>query len=102
MIAIALPAGEKNVSASTTESQPAATIATTPVATMHARSLELALVVIEVLDGRARGLEIAADRDETVDFRTHAGAAEARPRIKIEREQVRGGLHIQVRGLRGE
>ena len=66
------------------------------------RSLERVLVIIEVLDGRARGLEIAADRDETVDFRTHAGAAEARPGIEIERKKFRGVLHVEFRRFRSD
>ena len=87
MIAIDLPGADPKVSATTTTSQPQTTSAIAPAirpqrpqpALNAARS-----VVIEVLDARALGLEVAVDVDEAVDPGLQAGPAEAGPGIKLQ------------------
>src|ERR1700688_3852842 len=86
MIAIDLPGAEPKVRATTTASQPHATSAMAPAirpdGSSHFRGA--LLVVIEVLDARAPGLEVAVDVDKTVDPGLQAGPAKAGPGIKLQ------------------
>ena len=85
-MAIDLPGADPKVSAMTTASQPQTTSAIAPAIRRSggSRSAERPSVVIEVLNARAPGLEVAVDVDQTVDPGLQAGPAKARPGIKLQ------------------
>src|SRR3979490_2046426 len=68
-IAIDLPGEDPKVSATTKESQPTMTSAAAPAMRLsgNARFCRRPSIVIEVLNARALGLELAVDIDEAVD-----------------------------------
>src|SRR5882672_4114166 len=81
MIAIDLPGADPKVKATTTASQPHTTRVIAPAIrpNSEARLCRRPSVVIEVLNARAPGFEIAVDIDKLVDPSLQAGPAKAGP-----------------------
>src|SRR5439155_10881087 len=102
-MAIDLPGAEPKVNATTTAIQPKTTRAIAPAMrpSGNARFCRRSSVVIEVLNARTLGLELAVDIHEAVDPGFQAGPAKPGPGIQLQRKQFRRALDVELGGIRG-
>src|SRR6185295_9085106 len=100
--AIDLPGADPKVKSVTTASQPPTTSVIAPAIRPHRKPSRRRLsVVIEVLNARAPGLELAVDIHEAVDPGFQAGSAKPGPGIQLQRKQFRRTLDVEFGGIGG-